>query len=103
MAFTSLKETLQKVLKAHGFVEDVDSYKIFYLWDKIVGPITAAHARPARIDKKTLFVEVDDPIWLTQLRYMKLMIIKKMEREIKRDALKDVRFFLKQAPQAKRT
>lgn len=101
--FIPLKEILQNVLKAQGFVEDLDSYKIFYLWDRIVGPTTAVHARPVNIDKKTLFVEVDDPIWLTQLRYMKLMIIKKMEREIKMDTLKDVRFFLKQAPQAKRT
>jgi len=95
MAFVSLKHTLEKVLKGYNITGNIESYKIFHLWPEIVGEKTAGHTKPSSIRENILYVEVDDPLWLTQLRYMKIDIMEKVDRRIKKGALKDIRFFLK--------
>lgn len=96
MAFHSLQRVLKKVLKECNLpVQNIDAYKIFHLWEEIAGEGLANHARPVRIDERILFVEVDDPVWLSQVRYMKLDIMAKIGVTIKKGIFKDIRFFLK--------
>jgi predicted nucleic acid-binding Zn ribbon protein len=95
MAFTSIKTTLENVLKDYNIKGDIEAHKIFYLWDDIVGEKTARHTKPARIGNNILFVEVDDPIWLTQLRYMKIDILEKIEKKVNKGVLKDLKFYLR--------
>jgi len=95
MAFTSIRTTLDRVLREYNIKGDIDAHKIFYLWDDIVGERTARHTKPARIGNGTLFVEVDDPLWLTQLRYMKIDILEKIEKKVKKGILKDLKFYLR--------
>lgn len=97
MAFVSLKDTLQKVLKDYKLSGDVDAYRVFSLWDEIVGQKMADHAAPVRIKDRILFVEVDDPLWLSQIKYMKGDILGKIDVRIKRGVLKDLKFYLKSA------
>ena len=42
-----------------------------------------------------MYVEVDDPIWLAQLRYMKQDILLKIDRRIKPGIFRELKFFLK--------
>ncbi len=95
MAFIPIKKTLDHVLREYNIKGDIDAHKIFYLWDDIVGERTARHTKPARIGNDTLFVEVDDPLWLTQLRYMKIDILDKIEKKVKKGVLKDLKFYLR--------
>lgn len=95
MSFVSIKKALESVLTEYSFAGDIDAYKVFYLWEDIVGDKTACHTKPIRINKGTLYVEVDDPLWLSQLRYMKMDIIDKIDRTIKEGALKDLKFYLR--------
>jgi predicted nucleic acid-binding Zn ribbon protein len=95
MAFSPIKQALENVLKEYNIKEDLDVYKIFHLWTKIVGDKTARHTKPVRIGKNTLFVEVDDPLWLTQLRYMRDDIMDKIDSSVKKGVLTDVKFYLK--------
>jgi predicted nucleic acid-binding Zn ribbon protein len=43
---------------------------VFGSWPAIVGPMIAEHARPVKVDRRTLFVEVDQPAWATQVRFL---------------------------------
>jgi predicted nucleic acid-binding Zn ribbon protein len=43
---------------------------VFGRWEEAVGPALAAHVRPIRLERGTLLVEVDDPAWATQLRFL---------------------------------
>jgi predicted nucleic acid-binding Zn ribbon protein len=97
MPFVSLQKTLAKVLKENKITGDLDLFRIFPMWSDIVGDKTAQHTRPSRIKDHILYVEVDDPMWLTQLRYMKIDILEKIDMKIKQGAFKDLRFFLKPA------
>ena len=95
MSFTSLKQVLESVLKEHKLTSDIDAYKIFSVWGEIAGPTMANHCRPARLHDDTLYVEVDDPIWLSQLRYMQRDILRKIDKRIKPGTFRDLKFFLK--------
>jgi predicted nucleic acid-binding Zn ribbon protein len=95
MPFFALKKVVQRVLREYNFTEDIDAYRVFSLWEDIVGEKMADHTKPVRINERILYVEVDDPLWLTQLKYMKVDILNKIDMRIKKGVFKDVRFYLK--------
>jgi predicted nucleic acid-binding Zn ribbon protein len=43
---------------------------VFGRWAEAVGEAVAAHVTPVKLDGTTLVVEVDDPAWATQLRFL---------------------------------
>ena len=43
---------------------------VFGRWAEAVGDAVAAHVTPVKLDGSTLVVEVDDPAWATQLRFL---------------------------------
>jgi len=95
MAFTPLQKTLAKVLKGYR-INDIESVRLFAMWDRIAGEKMASHCQPVRITRGILYVEVDDPLWLTQLRYMKIDIEARIAEILEKDSVKDIRFYLKQ-------
>jgi len=95
VAFYSLQSILKKVLRDAKLPVNLDAYRVLHLWEEIAGEHLAKLAAPVRIDERILYVEVDDPVWLTQLRYMKGDILGRIGRRIKRGVFKDIRFFLK--------
>jgi len=51
---------------------------VFAQWDEIVGPQVAAHARPVSLVDGRLLVEVDEPGWATQLRYLEVELLARL-------------------------
>ena len=47
-------------------------------WEDAVGAQIAANARPTRLSDGVLFVEVDEPGWATQLRYLEAQLIERI-------------------------
>jgi predicted nucleic acid-binding Zn ribbon protein len=43
---------------------------VFGRWAEAVGEAVAAHVKPVKLDGTKLIVEVDDPAWATQLRFL---------------------------------
>ena len=43
---------------------------VFGRWDEAVGEALAAHVQPVKLDGTTLVVQVDDPAWATQLKFL---------------------------------
>ena len=43
---------------------------VFGRWTEAVGEAVAAHVKPIKLDGTKLIVEVDDPAWATQLRFL---------------------------------
>jgi predicted nucleic acid-binding Zn ribbon protein len=95
MTFTSLKHILESVLGQHDLSGDIEAYKVFSKWADIVGERVAAHTRPTRLARDILYVEVNDHLWLAQLKYMKNDMLKKLEDRTKPGLFKDLKFFLK--------
>jgi hypothetical protein len=47
---------------------------VFGKWSEAVGEAVAAHVQPVKLDGTTLIVEVDDPAWATQLRFLEATV-----------------------------
>ena len=43
---------------------------VFARWPELVGEAVAAHVTPIRLDAGSLVVEVDDPGWATQMKFL---------------------------------
>ncbi len=43
---------------------------VFGRWTEAVGEAVATHVQPVKLDGRKLIVEVDDPAWATQLRFL---------------------------------
>lgn len=95
MPFTVLKDILKRVLREQAFGGDIEAYRVFSEWEKIVGQRVAAHTRPARLAGRLLYVEVDDHLWLSQLKYMKTDMMRRINLAIKPGLFEDLKFFLK--------
>jgi predicted nucleic acid-binding Zn ribbon protein len=52
---------------------------VFGQWEEAVGPTVAAHARPVLLDSAHLLVEVDEPGWATQLRFLEPELLARLE------------------------
>lgn len=43
---------------------------VFGRWTEVVGEAVARHVQPVKLDGTRLVVEVDDPAWATQLKFL---------------------------------
>ena len=51
---------------------------LFGNWDEAVGEQVATHVRPIKLDEAVLVVEVDDPAWATQVKFLSSNIIARL-------------------------
>lgn len=50
------------------------------LWDSVVGPMIAKHARPIKVVERKLWIEVDHPAWKTELLFRKSQILAEIQK-----------------------
>ena len=65
-----LSDGLGAVVRSlHG--TDVPTVRgVFDGWADAVGPLIAAHVSPVKLDGAVLLLEVDEPAWATQVRFL---------------------------------
>ncbi len=51
---------------------------VFGEWAQIVGEQIAQHVTPIKLERGKLIVEVDDPSWATQMRFLEPQLIEKI-------------------------
>lgn len=51
---------------------------VFGRWAEAVGDQIAAHVTPLKLDEAVLIVEVDEPAWATQVKFVTPMIIERL-------------------------
>lgn len=51
---------------------------VFGRWSDLVGDGVAAHVRPLKLDQETLIVEVDDPAWATQMKFLEEDLLRRL-------------------------
>lgn len=75
-----LSESLDSVVRGlRGGGGDARSMgSLFSRWIDAVGEVVADHARPVKLDGDRLLVEVDEPGWATQLRFLEGDVIARL-------------------------
>ena len=66
--------------------------RVFQLWERAVGEIIAANAKPAAFKDKILLVHVNSSPWLHHLQFLKKDIIKKVNAALNDESIDDIKF-----------
>jgi predicted nucleic acid-binding Zn ribbon protein len=74
----SLEESLDTVVRSLRGAGARATAGVFGQWEEVVGPLVAAHARPSLLDEGRLVVDVDQPGWATQLRYLETDLLARL-------------------------
>ena len=72
----------------------LELHRVFEFWNDIVGKDIAAVARPALIRGHVLWVAVTDSVWMQQLHLQKMLLLQKINRQLKDETFADIRFQL---------
>ena len=52
--------------------------QVFSDWPRLVGDVISAHTRPTKITNGVLFIEVDDPAWASEMRWMSEELLRRI-------------------------
>ena len=76
-------DVLPALLRKLGLEERLWMQILIRDWPAIVGEAVARHARPGRMDQKTLVVFVESSVWLNELkRYGKAALLKNVQQVV---------------------
>ena len=75
---TPLAESLDAVIRSLKGDGALAVAGVFGHWDEAVGEAISAHAKPVLLDNGKLLVEVDQPGWATQLRYLENELLERL-------------------------
>ncbi len=81
---------LKQILGQPGFGEQITRHQAWLVWDQLVGEQIAARARPLKLRKGVLEVQVDHPVWMQQLQMMKPQILEKISAVIPNAGITDI-------------
>lgn len=70
-----LTDVLGKVLRRMKVSDQDSAMGLFSQWNEIVGSAIAEHVTPKKLEKRVLFVEVDDPAWATQMKFLEAQLL----------------------------
>lgn len=82
----ALRAALARLPSSTGLVH----YPIWAEWSAAVGPVIAAHARPAQLRRDVLVVTVDGPEWMQELQYVKRDLCAKLNARLGATVVRDV-------------
>jgi predicted nucleic acid-binding Zn ribbon protein len=86
-----LVEALSEVAADLNLDDPDDVAAVMAAWTEAVGPAVAAHVRPRRLQDGVLLVEVDAPVWATQLRYLEEDVLRRLGRKVRPGVVKSIR------------
>jgi hypothetical protein len=81
---------LQSLLQDLGLAEKLRRYRAWQVWDEVVGPQIAAHARPLRLREGVLEVRVEQAVWMQQLQLMKPQLLARLNECLGGPEIRDI-------------
>jgi predicted nucleic acid-binding Zn ribbon protein len=86
-----LGDQMDRLLLDRGWNIDVAIGSVMGRWPAIVGSEVAAHCRPVTFSDGVLVVRAESTAWATQLRLMSSTILGRLETEVGKDAVTELR------------
>jgi predicted nucleic acid-binding Zn ribbon protein len=86
-----LGEQMDRLLLDRGWKVDVAVGSVMGRWPVIVGADVAAHCTPVTFSDGVLIVRAESTAWATQLRLMSSSILGRLETEVGKDAVTELR------------
>ncbi|MHB8185817.1 MAG: DUF721 domain-containing protein [Dermatophilaceae bacterium] len=86
-----LGDQMDRLLLDRGWNVDVAVGAVMGRWADIVGPNVAEHCKPVTFSDAVLTVRADSTAWTTQMRLMSSSILGRLEAEVGKDAVTELR------------
>ncbi len=94
-----LNGVLQGVVARLGLRRDLDDYRVFDAWERIVGAQIARNAQPTRLDSKRLVVTVKSAVWMQELSLFREEIRRKLNEWMGREMISEIFLVLGSPPE----
>ncbi len=67
--------------------------EVVKVWNSLIDPAVTAHAQPANLHKGTLFVNVDNSVWLNEIvRYRRKEILDRLQHSFGKNVVQKISF-----------
>ena len=87
-----IQKAIRKFLEKSGLDSGVDQQKALKVWDKTVGNKISKKTEPISVKNGTLVIKTTNPVWKQELQIQKREIINKLNNELKKNIIKEIRF-----------
>lgn len=88
----TLGDALQQLVQSLGIEKQVEQYKIFDVWNDVVGQQVAKVAQPERLQNGVLIVNVNNAPWRNELTFRKREILEKIHERTNSNSITDIKF-----------
>ena len=89
--FKPLKSILSMVIEHHGLEHSIQNIQIFQKWPEIVGSSIAKQCKPVSIEDDTLYVEINNQIWRTELARRQRELVTLLDKNIIHNHIKKIK------------
>jgi hypothetical protein len=86
-------DLLPQVLSGYRIEQRRGEVEIVKVWNHLIDPNITAHAQPVGLNKGTLFVNVDNNVWLSEIvRYRRKEILDRLQHSFGREVIARISF-----------
>jgi hypothetical protein len=86
-------ELVPQVLSGFRIEQKRGEIEIVKVWNDLIDPNIVAHAHPTGLHKGTLFVTVDNNVWLSEIvRYKRKEILERLQHSFGSEVIKRISF-----------
>lgn len=89
-----IQRVLEMALGQYGLKDQLSRYQFVLHWPEIVGEEIARRTKPEYIKNKTLIIKVQDSTWSQELTFHKKLIIERLNKFLKEEAINDLLFIV---------
>jgi predicted nucleic acid-binding Zn ribbon protein len=87
-----IDQILKTFIRKSSYKKRLEEIHALVVWPRVVGETISRQSKPLRIKEGILFVKVEHAVWKHELYMQKTTIIKKLNRYLEKNIVKDIRF-----------
>ena len=87
-----IQVAIQNFLKKSGLNSGVEQQKALKIWGKTVGNKISKNTEPMSVKNGILVIKTTNSVWKQELQIQKTEIIKKLNKKLKKNIIKEIRF-----------
>lgn len=86
----SLKDVIERLLKAYKWEDKLDSVKLVESWSKVVGGMIARHTTNLYVKNRVLYVSLDSSVLRNELHMARTKLVKMINDELGKKVIDEV-------------
>ncbi len=89
-----VENIVRRLVRINRWEKQLELYSIFLLWEQLVAEEISEHAKPVRIDRDVLWLEVENSSWMTEFQYRRVEIEDGVNSRLISGRIREVRMAL---------